>query len=126
MSDRRKDHVLYIVAAISVMLAAGMVISAFYFGPKLIHADSATAAIRTNTELTSCRAQYNASVTSANAQLIADGFTAALTPTQENTNIVNLDIGVVVAANKAYQAAVKLASMEPDAFLSECRTHPPG
>ncbi len=126
MSDRRKDHILYIVAAISVMLASGMVISAFYFGPKLIHADSATAAIRTNTELTSCRAQYSASVTAANAQLIADGFTAALDRTPENANIVNLDIAVVNAANKTYQAAVKLAAVAPDEFLSECRAHPPG
>lgn len=123
--ERRKDRLLQVVAVVGVFIALGMTTAVIYYGPKLVDANDNTAATKQNTELTSCRAQYNASVTAATSQLLADGFRASLDRTEENVHIVNLDIGVVDAANKAYQAAVDLAAGDPDAFLEQCRTNPP-
>lgn len=131
-ADRRLDILLYLASLIVViiLITGGLTIVFILSGNSNIEAVQDSGAI------TSCRAQYESLVTSASNEVqaaIATTFVDVLQPPEvrdlakisDDTRLIQQSQKLYDAATDAYQAALRLATEDPDAFLQYCRDKPP-
>lgn len=128
--DRQLNTLLYIAAILVVIVLVG----GGYTIVLTLSGNSNIEAIQDDSAITSCRAQYQSIVTSANNEVSSAIATAIVDAIRDPTDLakLQLDADLILkaqnfynAATDTYEAALRLATEDPDAFLTHCRDNPP-